>query len=73
MADAVEALWPENRAAWILSRTLFTRFASECRMVPLLLDRLTQDQDAETFADTLTRVSIIFDELYPPVMPEAET
>lgn len=71
VADAIDDLWPENRAAWSLSRSLLTRFAADCHLVPVILDRLTREQDAEAFEDTVTRLGMIYDEVCPVVVSES--
>lgn len=70
VADALEELWPENRAAWTFFRKLLTRFTFDLGCVGMALDRLTRDFEPEELADLLNRLSLIYDELYPAAAPE---
>lgn len=72
VAQALTRLWPENARAWHLSRTLLTRFSHELQIAPLVLDRLTRDDDPEAFTDLVDRLAIIYAELVPaPQAPGA--
>lgn len=72
VALAFEGLWPENRAAWGLSRRLLTRFTVDLHALPIALDRATRDLPAEDFLDLLDRLTMIYDALAPPPPPVRE-
>lgn len=73
VAEALDGLWPENRRAWALSRRVLTRFTFETGCVALALERLTSECDPEDWADLLTRLAIIYDEVNPvPTAPADE-
>lgn len=65
--DQLDGLWPENRAAWTLSRQLLTRFTHDFGCVGLLIERVTRDQDLRDALDLVTRLTMIYDELCPPI------
>jgi hypothetical protein len=69
VAEALDDLWPENRAAWVFFRKLVTRFTVDMGCVGIALDRLTREMEPEEFADVLNRLSVIYDELYPAQAP----
>jgi len=58
---AIEGLDGENLRAWRLMRTLATRFNVETQALPMVLMRLTGGDDAEEFADLMSRLAIIYD------------
>lgn len=68
--EALEGLDPENRRAWNLMHTIASRFLADTHAVPLVLSRLTADDDPETLADLMTRLSIIYDVTCPPPKKE---
>jgi hypothetical protein len=43
-----------------------SRFTFDTHTVPLALDRLTREYDAEAFGDLLERLMLIYDEANPP-------
>ena len=60
------ALDTENRTAWLLYRQLCNRFVNDLQAGSVLLDRLTTEDDSETFADKCERLRVIYDVLQPP-------
>ncbi len=69
MRQTVDALTPENARAWALFRTLATRFVFETHSVPTVLSRLTAEEEPELFAETVQRLAVIFDLVYPAKGP----
>jgi hypothetical protein len=59
--EALDGLDPENRRAWDLMHTIASRFLADAHAIPAVLSRLTAEDDMETFADLVTRLSIIYD------------
>jgi hypothetical protein len=55
----------ENRSAWALHRQLCNRFVVDLEAGSVALDRLTDGQDAEAFADTIDRLNVIHDVMQP--------
>lgn len=66
MRDAVEGLDSENRRAWQLFSQVATRFNVDTQSVPLVIQRLTAEDDAEEFGDLMSRLAIIHDIRNPP-------
>lgn len=68
VADALDQLYADdaNRQAWQLFRQVATRFLSDAHAIPLALERLTADMDAETFADVVERLTVIYNVVCPP-------
>lgn len=65
--EAVGALWPENIEAWRLFQVAVTRFSVDLHLVGEIVRRLTAHiDDAEDAAAVLTRLSLIYEWLYPP-------
>ncbi len=56
----------DNRASWLLYRQLCNRFVNDLQAGSVLLDRLTEDDDAEVFAEKCDRLQVIYDVLQPP-------
>jgi hypothetical protein len=69
--DALDALWPENAAAWALFNRIARRFVADLHAGGEALHRLTADLDAEDFADLLDRLTLIYDVVCPPPEPKA--
>lgn len=67
----MERLDGYNTRAWRVFTTLTTRFNVDTQSVPLVLQRLTADDDAEEFADLMSRLAIIYDVRCPPKKAEA--
>ena len=66
VVQAFDGLDEDNRKAWTLFRQVCTRFLFETHSTGVALARLTADLDEDTMADTLTRLSILYDLHYPP-------
>ena len=62
---AFDGLDEDNRKAWTLFRQVCTRFLFETHAIGAALMRLTADLDEDAMADTLTRLSILYDSTYP--------
>lgn len=56
----------DNRECWVLYRHLCNRFTNDLEAGGVMLDRLTRDDDAETFLDKTERLRVIYDVLQPP-------
>lgn len=57
---------PENHRAWMQYRRLCNRFANDLQAGSVMLQRFTEDLDAEAFADHMDRLLVIYDVLQPP-------
>jgi hypothetical protein len=73
VVDALDGLWPENRAAWTLSRQILSRFTYDTRSVALALDRATRDLDPAAWLELVERLAMIYDFVYPPPTAPAES
>jgi hypothetical protein len=67
--ERIGALDNENRESWLLHRRLCNRFVNDLQAGGVMLARLTEDMDAETFADRCERLRVIYDTLQPPKAP----
>jgi hypothetical protein len=63
---AVDDLDQDNRHAWELLGSIFSRFLVDSRTLPLMVERLTHGLDDDDFMDLMTRLSIIYDVQCPP-------
>lgn len=67
MLDAIEQLAPENAEAWRLFHQIATRFGADLHgIAAVTLERLTAHLDREAFGETVERLAIIYDWVYPP-------
>lgn len=62
---AMAQLDDDNREAWGLYRACCNRFVVDLQAGAVLLNRLTEEQDSETFAATCERLRILYDTLQP--------
>jgi hypothetical protein len=65
LAAQLDALDGPNTEAWWLYKSCCNRFLVDAQAVPMALERLTAEQDAEQFAETLDRLRIIHDVMAP--------
>lgn len=65
VADALAGLTGENAKAWRLFHRLQCRFVVEQQAIGAMLVRLTTEEDAEMFDDTLARLAVIYDIAFP--------
>lgn len=66
VADRIGQLDDDNQMAWGIYRRCCNRFITDLQAGAMLLDRLTQDFEADAFADTCERLRVIYDTLQPP-------
>lgn len=71
VAEHLDGLCVENRAAWQTYQQVVTRFTVDTHTTALVLRRVTEDLDAVAFEDLVERLSIVHDALHPP--PEQKT
>lgn len=65
VAAHIETMDRANREAWSLYRQVVSRFTMDTQAVPVVLQRLTADLDADEFAETLARFEILYDAVCP--------
>lgn len=65
VADALAGLDAENAKAWRLFQYLQRRFVVEQQALGSVLDRMTRDEEPEQFEDTLSRLSLLYDVMFP--------
>ncbi len=58
---AIEGLDGDNLRAWNLFRTVVTRFNVDTQAVPAVLMRMTAEDDAEEFAELMSRLALLYD------------
>lgn len=68
MAQVI-SLDDDNRMAWERYRLLCNRFTNDLSAGGVVLDRLTKDDDADTFVESIERLRVIYDVLQPPKAP----
>lgn len=64
--ERIGQLDADNRSVWGLYRLLCNRFVNDLQAGSVALDRLTQDDDPDAFADKTERLRVIYDVLQPP-------
>ena len=64
--ERLTALDDENRTAWGRYRLLCNRFVNDLQAGSVMLNRLTEDEDPDTFAESCERLRVIYDTLQPP-------
>ena len=69
VAEAIDGLHPENAEAWALFRRVVGRLVIDAGLASETLRRLTQDLSAADFADTLDRLTLIYDVVMPERKP----
>jgi hypothetical protein len=63
--DAMDELWPDNRAAWVLYQSIMSRFTYDCGLVGDLVREALDGQDFERRLETIQRLGIIYSALMP--------
>lgn len=66
VAERIDALAPENAAAWTTFRRVVTRFHMDTHTVGVALASLTVGADPDDAADLMARLSLLYDVYYPP-------
>ena len=66
VADRLRGLDEPNTQAWELYRRCCNRFTSDLQAGGVVLGRLTQEMDADTFIDQMDRLQVIYDVIQPP-------
>lgn len=64
--EQLGSLDDDNRTAWGRYRLLCNRFVNDLQAGSVLLNRLTDGEDAEQFAESCERLRVIYDVLQPP-------
>lgn len=64
--DRLLSLDTDNATAWALYQRLCNRFVNDIQAGSVVLDRLTADDDAESFGDKVERLNVIYAVLQPP-------
>lgn len=75
VAERLEAFLAdlENARAWRIFHQVTCRFNADLQCGGAALERLTGDLDAETFADLLDRLRVLYDTLCPAAMKSSES
>lgn len=65
MANALDALFPENADAWQVFHQIATRFVVDAGLAGAVFQRLTDDCSRDDVEDLVDRLSLIYDIVQP--------